>query len=313
MKFEIKGLPEYTDEALINEIHRVADLIYKPKITKSEFQKYSRVHCSTIEKRFGTWSEALNVAGLSDRIFAPIKPTTKEEIVSELQKVANLLGTKEFGKKQFNANSIYSDHIIRKTFGTWHKAMTAAGLSTNPLGKRYSDEDCFENLLQVWCHYGRQPKHREMSMFPSVIGPKAYIVRWRTWVKAIYAFVQQVDNDLKNSATIEKDAQILPPFEKKRRGGKSNETDSRNIKLGVRYTVLRRDRFKCVICGNSPAISINCHLHVDHFFPFSKGGKTEISNLRTLCQECNLGKSDRIENIAEQPISVDANKDGATE
>ena len=38
-------------------------------------------------------------------------------------------------------------------------------------------------------------------------------------------------------------------------------------------------------------------LHVDHIKPVSKGGKTELSNLRTLCERCNLGKSDKFEDF----------------
>jgi len=33
-------------------------------------------------------------------------------------------------------------------------------------------------------------------------------------------------------------------------------------------------------------------LHIDHVTPWSKGGETEMDNLQTLCEPCNLGKSD---------------------
>ncbi len=59
----------------------------------------------------------------------------------------------------------------------------------------------------------------------------------------------------------------------------------------LRYEVMKRDGFKCVICGRSAAVD-GVKLHVDHIKPVAKGGKTEMSNLRTLCQDCNLGKSD---------------------
>jgi len=32
-------------------------------------------------------------------------------------------------------------------------------------------------------------------------------------------------------------------------------------------------------------------LHVDHIEPWSRGGKTIEENLQTLCEKCNLGKS----------------------
>ena len=61
----------------------------------------------------------------------------------------------------------------------------------------------------------------------------------------------------------------------------------------LRYDILRRDGFRCQICGATAQDGVK--LHVDHIIPVSKGGKTEPSNLRTLCDRCNLGKSDKIE------------------
>lgn len=62
----------------------------------------------------------------------------------------------------------------------------------------------------------------------------------------------------------------------------------------LRYDVLKRDGFRCVLCG-ATAKDEHVKLHVDHITPISKGGRTELSNLRTLCERCNLGKSDKSE------------------
>lgn len=56
----------------------------------------------------------------------------------------------------------------------------------------------------------------------------------------------------------------------------------------LRYKILCKDNFKCQICGKSAKDGVI--LHVDHIVPVSKGGRTEIDNLRTLCSKCNLGK-----------------------
>lgn len=61
----------------------------------------------------------------------------------------------------------------------------------------------------------------------------------------------------------------------------------------LRYDVMRRDGFRCQLCGMTAKDGIK--LHVDHIVAVSKGGKTEPSNLRTLCERCNLGKSDKTE------------------
>ncbi|MBO7273350.1 MAG: topoisomerase DNA-binding C4 zinc finger domain-containing protein, partial [Clostridia bacterium] len=65
----------------------------------------------------------------------------------------------------------------------------------------------------------------------------------------------------------------------------------------LRYDILNRDNFTCVICGASARQGVR--LHVDHVIPIAKGGKSTPDNLRTLCERCNIGKSDKIENNAQ--------------
>lgn len=67
---------------------------------------------------------------------------------------------------------------------------------------------------------------------------------------------------------------------------------SRKISDKLRYQVLKRDNFKCCLCGASPAKDPSIELHIDHIIPYSKSGETTIDNLQTLCSKCNLGKSD---------------------
>ncbi|MBF0169729.1 MAG: HNH endonuclease [Nitrospinae bacterium] len=132
-----------------------------------------------------------------------------------------------------------------------------------------------------------------MRMPPSTVGPKAYIVRWGTWNKALYAFYQTVTDSGEYEAdqTPEISAPISPETKRKTR---VQESDRRDIKLGLRYKVLKRDSFKCALCGRSPATTPGLELHVDHVTPFSKGGKTVESNLQAACSDCNLGKGDRV-------------------
>jgi len=60
----------------------------------------------------------------------------------------------------------------------------------------------------------------------------------------------------------------------------------------LRYDVLKRDEFACQICGASYK-NDGVKLEVDHVIPVSKGGKTELENLQTLCERCNRGKSNK--------------------
>ncbi len=74
-------------------------------------------------------------------------------------------------------------------------------------------------------------------------------------------------------------------------------SEPRSISLALRYKVLCRDRFRCQICGRSPAKDIGVEIHVDHIVAWSKGGKNIEQNLRVLCFDCNLGKGAKDEII----------------
>ena len=55
-----------------------------------------------------------------------------------------------------------------------------------------------------------------------------------------------------------------------------------------RTAVLVRDGARCRKCRTV------LHLEIDHIIPVSKGGKTEESNLQTLCRRCNRRKSKKL-------------------
>lgn len=76
------------------------------------------------------------------------------------------------------------------------------------------------------------------------------------------------------------------PKEKKQKGRAPSKR--------LRFQVLVRDKSTCQLCGASPIKDPSVTLHIDHIIPWSKGGKTTLSNLQTLCSVCNLGKSDII-------------------
>ncbi|MEG4023452.1 HNH endonuclease [Microcoleus sp. S13C4] len=64
------------------------------------------------------------------------------------------------------------------------------------------------------------------------------------------------------------------------------------VRAGKWWTVLARDKWKCLSCGRSSKED-GVLLEVDHIIPRSKGGSNDISNLQTLCKKCNIGKSNR--------------------
>ena len=303
MEFKIIRKSNYTTEDIINELIRVDQKLQKLKLTKNEYNKHGNISPNTITNRFGSWHSALCAAGLEHRSNNRIpteklinqfsKELSENEILIELKNIAQSLYKTTISMEDLNTHSkLISGSTITKRFGSWKKGLELAGLYVNSHGKRYTDKECHDNLLMVWTYYGRQPTLNEMKNNPSKVGPQAYTARWGSWGKSLEAFIHEVDKG-SESPNIE----VINSNKNSKNEVKKNikKEDRREIPLGLRYKVFNRDKFKCILCGDHPASNPKCKLEVDHIVPFSKGGKTKIENLRTLCKECNRGKGNKIE------------------
>jgi hypothetical protein len=77
----------------------------------------------------------------------------------------------------------------------------------------------------------------------------------------------------------------------------------RKVNRSVRYRILKRDGFRCQLCGRGKDDVDDegkpVRLHVDHILPIGAGGTSDDSNLQTLCFDCNRGKGDGVEELEE--------------
>lgn len=88
---------------------------------------------------------------------------------------------------------------------------------------------------------------------------------------------------------------------------KSAPKGARRSSRKLRYEVLHRDNYRCRACGRGAEDGVK--LQIDHIIPVDWGGATELSNLQTLCEECNAGKkawiigyrADLLKHIISQP------------
>lgn len=297
--FELDRLAEYSDDAILAELRRVANVAPDGPLTTRLFQRHSRVSFGTVIQRFGSWDKALVAAELNDRWLgshgakvASTKSISDEGIREALIGLAGRLGKTELTWRDVTTHLPFGVDTLKTRWGSVRAAFEAAGLASTHRG-RYSDEECFDNLLTVWTHHGRPPRFREMGEPPSKVGVAPYVERFGTWKKALAAFVERVNSDLEISAFDPKPVGAAPADEQISMPINISDRDKRTISLGVRFQVLSRDRFKCVLCGDNPSSNPVCVLHVDHVIPWSKGGLTNAENLRSLCGSCNIGRGNR--------------------
>ncbi len=201
-----------------------------------------------------------------------------EELIYDLQETARKLNTDRVSMPLYTQHGKYDCSTFVRHFGSWNAAVKQAGLVVSNV-VNYSDDELFENILNVWQHKGSQPTRRDLNTPISKISSGAYNRRFNSWTSALQEFVNYANND--NSFDEINIAQAK----------KSTALASRDPSLRLRYKVLKRDNFSCVFCGASPAKNQSVELHIDHIVPWSKGGQTDINNLQTLCNICNLGKS----------------------
>lgn len=196
-----------------------------------------------------------------------------EDLLNDLKRVAGLLGKNAVPEREYKKLGRFSDGVYINRFHSWNQALRNAGLEVVRPG-RLPEEELFNNLEDVWLRLGRQPFYREMRKPLSKYEVTAYCRRFGGWFKACEAFIRSKKGD--------------PEFSKLLK--ERSTFRSRIISEKLRLQVYKRDRYSCVICGRSPAAQRGVILHVDHVIPFSKGGDTNLENLRTLCDRCNLGK-----------------------
>src|SRR5713101_1941885 len=115
------------------------------------------------------------------------QPVNDAEILVDLKSVASKLDAKTVSQPHYRQYGRYDNTTVARRFGSWNKALLAAGLAlSNEVN--FSDERLFENILTLWQHFARQPRRRELAAAPSLISQSPYNRRFGSWTAALEAF-----------------------------------------------------------------------------------------------------------------------------
>ena len=85
MEFELETLTDYSEEAILAEIRRVASMFQGNRLSQTEFRKLSRVGITTIRRRFGSWHKALEIADVPESIAPRPRELTRERVLDEIR------------------------------------------------------------------------------------------------------------------------------------------------------------------------------------------------------------------------------------
>lgn len=205
----------------------------------------------------------------------------KKELLEDLRNIAAKLGRTKLTRSEYDEHGTYGATTILRHFGKWNEALKVADISISTR-QDITNEDLFENLIEVWTKLGKQPYGRHMS--DKSLGAKfslgTYEKRFGSWNNALTAFSEYI-SDIEAEKPLENVVELEPAV----------NLTPRNVNWRLRAKILIRDNCICKMCGDSPTKNPDCVLHVDHIVAWSNGGRTVEENLQTLCKICNIGKS----------------------
>jgi len=202
-------------------------------------------------------------------------------LLADLRRVALCRRGEALTMRAYNQAGRYRASTLVRRFGSWARALEAAGLPTSRRW-RVPEGDLLANLGKVWRRLGRQPGWRELTSQDarSRFAGSTYKARFGSWHKALTAFERYIRDGGRSAPRVRPSHSAIRP------------AGPRDVGWRLRAKVLIRDNCLCRMCGASPAKDPTVTLHVDHVVPWARGGRTVLENLQTLCERCNIGKGD---------------------
>ncbi len=196
----------------------------------------------------------------------------KKSIAQELRRTADSLGKNTLTYAEITKYSRVSSQCVWRTFGPIHVALAAAGLEPRT-ARAHSDKDMLTMLIDLWVltlrNDGRPPRIRDLKRHYLPVTGAAFINRFGTWRNALRA-----------AQCLAATGEVQPSVPRPRAA----------VSVRTRFLVFQRDSYTCCICKEK-----GVKLVVDHIFPISRGGTSTMTNLQTLCEPCNQGKSNTLQ------------------
>ncbi|MFY9379700.1 MAG: hypothetical protein WAP07_05585, partial [Acutalibacteraceae bacterium] len=273
MRFELNDYKkELTDEEILEDIKLVAEKLGQDYISISLYKKHGQFSQTAIQGHFGSWKNALSLAGLrNERSNSDLKQIKNEDYFNDFRRIAQQLNKNTVLYSDYKEYGKYSAEHVFSRFKTWDEALLGARLQPTGLARsRIDEQNLFDEIERIWIELGRQPTSTDIKKSNiSKYSLDTFTRRFGSWRKALEAFVEYInlvqleedgEEQFDNNAEIEIDENCRKEMVTQ----KNIRRTSRNINTRLRFKILQRDNFKCCACGASPAKDPAVQLHVDH-------------------------------------------------
>ncbi len=126
-------MPIETASEIIDAIRVTALKLETQRLTFAAFSEESGVNGNQIHRHFDSWSDACRTAGIEcgptgGENLRPNPRIDEATCISELRRVAKLLGSNVLTKRKFDLHASFSSYTVLKRFGGWVQALSLAGL-----------------------------------------------------------------------------------------------------------------------------------------------------------------------------------------
>lgn len=169
---------QHTEEELISELKRLGDELGRTP-RRAEMDELGQFGTTVFRERFGSWNDALRTAG-----FEPVQlhGIGREELLQAIIDLGEQLGRTPKRKEMRNEIG-YAERPFRRVFGTWNKALKAAGYEPN-IQHDISEDDLLEAIQNLFNELGHVPTAVEMNR-KGAYSVGTYQSRFGSWNTAI--------------------------------------------------------------------------------------------------------------------------------
>jgi hypothetical protein len=158
---ESRGNSEIPREELLIALHELADQLGEAP-RQVDMDMHGRYSARTYHNRFGSWANALEVAGYSPRPVGSAPQITREDLLKELHRLSETTD-KHLTSQDMHSRGKYILGPFVREFGSWTAALQEAGITPDNRGNEITDQELIEEMRRLSRELNKKPTVEDMK------------------------------------------------------------------------------------------------------------------------------------------------------